>query len=270
MRAVVVDLDMSRPFSAARGRNAGFKKLLEIAPETHFVQFVDGDCELIAGWVNSARNFLQTHTEHAVACGRLYERFPEKSIYNRLCDIEWNGPTGDIKACGGIFMIRAEAFQDVGGMNEMIRAGEEPEMCLRLRGKGWLIHRLDHSMAWHDAGMTTFSQWWWRTVRSGYAFAEGSVLHRNSQEHFCARESMGVWLWATILPVSITLMAGLISKYFLAAFIIYIIQIFKIAYNNKNKIGRKHILIIYSLFIMIGKIPQLYGQILFILKIINK
>src|SRR5271154_4207050 len=46
--AVVVDLDMSRPFTMARGRNAGLAKLREVYPDLGFVHFVDGDCELAA------------------------------------------------------------------------------------------------------------------------------------------------------------------------------------------------------------------------------
>src|SRR2546423_8064559 len=51
MGAQVVDLDMSLPFSAARARNTGFERLKEIAPDVDYVQFVDGDCEVIDGWI---------------------------------------------------------------------------------------------------------------------------------------------------------------------------------------------------------------------------
>src|SRR5262245_4966207 len=46
----VVELDLSTPFTAARARNAGFSCLLSIVPEMPYVQFVDGDCELIDTW----------------------------------------------------------------------------------------------------------------------------------------------------------------------------------------------------------------------------
>ena len=50
-----------------------------------------------------------------------------------LCDIEWNTPTGEAKACGGDFMIRKKAFKQVGGFNDTVIAGEEPELCYRLK-----------------------------------------------------------------------------------------------------------------------------------------
>src|SRR5699024_3532063 len=40
----VVELDASRPFSAARARNAGFAHLSQDGVGPRWVQFVDGDC----------------------------------------------------------------------------------------------------------------------------------------------------------------------------------------------------------------------------------
>ena len=34
----------------------------------------------------------------AVVCGRRRERLPEASVYNRLCDLEWDGPPGETEA----------------------------------------------------------------------------------------------------------------------------------------------------------------------------
>ena len=43
------------------------------------------------------------------------------------------------------------------GFNATLIAGEEPELCLRLRQKGWEIWRLDAEMTLHDAAMTKFN-----------------------------------------------------------------------------------------------------------------
>src|SRR4051794_6544130 len=53
--AEVVELDLARPFTAARARNEGFERLGQIDPEVRFVQFVDGDCEVAGGWLDTAR-----------------------------------------------------------------------------------------------------------------------------------------------------------------------------------------------------------------------
>ena len=50
--AHTVELDLSIPFTAARARNEGFARLLKLAPAVEFVQFVDGDCELVDGWLH--------------------------------------------------------------------------------------------------------------------------------------------------------------------------------------------------------------------------
>src|SRR3954454_9220341 len=85
MGADIVELDMSIPFTAARARNEGLKRLLEIGPQCEFVQFVDGDCEIVAGWLERAANELANNEKAAVVCGRRRGRFPEASVYNRLC-----------------------------------------------------------------------------------------------------------------------------------------------------------------------------------------
>src|SRR6516165_251757 len=56
--ASVVELDLSRPFTAARARNEGFERLCQMNPQVRFVQFVDGDCEVVEGWLETARGVL--------------------------------------------------------------------------------------------------------------------------------------------------------------------------------------------------------------------
>jgi hypothetical protein len=111
MGAEVVELDISRPFAASRARNAGFERLLQIAPAVCYVQFVDGDCEMIADWFDAAGKTFDSHADAVVVCGRVRERSPEASIFNRLADIEWNTTTGEVKSCGGIAMMRVAAFR---------------------------------------------------------------------------------------------------------------------------------------------------------------
>ena len=157
--AEVIELDMGLPFTAARARNCGFKRLQDIAPRVDYVQFVDGDCEIVSDWLQTASTFLDSHPNVGAVCGRRRERFPERSIYNWLCDREWEGSPGEVKACGGDVMIRASALAAAGGYREDMIAGEEPELCFRLRAAGWRVWRLDAEMTLHDAAMIHFSQW---------------------------------------------------------------------------------------------------------------
>ena len=217
--AVVVDLDRSIPFTAARARNQGFQKLLEIVPDARYVQFVDGDCEIAPGWLDAAQQTMDERPELAAICGRLRERFPERSIYNRLCDMEWNGPIGEINACGGIAMHRVAAFSVMDGFNPRIVAGEEPELCLRLRRSGWKILRLSNEMASHDAAMSSFRQWWRRAVRAGHAYAEGAAMHGRSPERHNVRQIRSALFWGLVLPLLIacSLLVGTWSRLALLA-----------------------------------------------------
>lgn len=165
----VLELDPARPFSAARARNEGFTHLLSRNPALEFVQFVDGDCELEADWISAGRATREARPELAIVAGQLHERSPEVSIYNRLGDLEWNfAGAGEVDAVGGIFMIRRDAFESAGGFDLTVAAGEEPELCQRLRRLGWRILRLERRMALHDLAMTRFGQWWKRQVRNGH------------------------------------------------------------------------------------------------------
>ena len=49
----VVELDMSKPFTMARGRNTGLAELSRLHPEVEYIQFVDGDCEVAGGWIDA-------------------------------------------------------------------------------------------------------------------------------------------------------------------------------------------------------------------------
>ena len=99
--------------------------------------------------------------------------------------------------------MRVEAFEAAGGFRTTLIAGEEPELCLRLREKGWKIWRLDAEMTEHDAAMTRFGQWWARAVRCGYGYADVAWLHRNSQLGIWRRETLRALLWGGLLPAAI-------------------------------------------------------------------
>ena len=191
--AVVVELERDRPFTAGRARNAGFRAASYAGPGIQYVQFVDGDCEVAEGWLDFAAAHLDQHPRTAIVCGRRKERFPERTVYNHLCDIEWDTPVGDTDACGGDFMARAEAFSGVDGFNNTIIAGEEPELCFRLRGEGWRITRVDRLMTIHDADISRLGQWARRTARSGYAYAARAALHGRAPGGYCRKENVRIF-----------------------------------------------------------------------------
>jgi len=253
--AEVVKLDLSQPFTAARARNQGLARLVQRRDDLSFVQFVDGDCEVVMGWLDAGLSFLQHHPGHAVVCGRRRERHPEHSIYNRLCDDEWNTPVGEALSCGGDALMRIDALTAVGGYRDSLIAGEEPELCLRLRQAGWRIQRIDFEMTLHDAAMTRFGQWWKRATRSGHAFAEGAWLHGATPERHWVRETRRAWLWGAVLPAFILVLAIALGPVWWLLSLIYPTQWLRLYVRNRSAS--------ISTFLLIGKFAETWGALKF-------
>lgn len=251
--AEVVVLDTAQPFTAARARNAGLDRLRQ-GPLPDYIQFIDGDCELQPGWTHTALAFLEAHPKAAVACGRRRERFPEVSVYNRLCDTEWNTPVGEARACGGDALMRRAALDQVGGYNPALIAGEEPELCARLRQTGWQVWRLDHEMTLHDAAMTRFSQWWRRTRRAGHAYAEGAALHGGPPERLGVAGRNRALLWGAGLPL-LALTGCLLTPWSLLLLLAWPAQILRLAARE----GFDRTAWERGLFLTLGKIPEALG-----------
>ena len=205
--ALVVELPASLPFTAARARNAGFEALGAAEPDLELVQFVDGDCELDRGWIARAASYLAGHARTAAVCGRRRERYRKASPYHRVIDLEWDTPVGSAAEFGGDVMIRSEVFSAVGGYDPSLIAGEDPDLAWRIRAAGWELVRLPHEMTLHDAAMSHFSQWWRRSIRSGYAYAEAAWRHRRGPERHQVRETLSILAWGLALPVLALLLA---------------------------------------------------------------
>ncbi|MCI0911573.1 MULTISPECIES: glycosyltransferase family 2 protein [Pseudomonas] len=258
----VLTLDMSRPFTAARARNEGFACLQRALPAVRLVQFVDGDCEVDAGWLATARAFLDAHPQVAVVCGRRRERFPQHSVYNWLCDLEWDTPVGETKACGGDALMRVDAFVAVAGYRSALIAGEEPELCVRLRAAGWKVWRLAAEMTLHDAAMTRFGQWWRRSVRAGYAYAEGACLHGAPPERHWLRESRRAWLWGLGIPLLVALASVWAGPWALWLLLVYPLQMLRLA-RRGGRSARENA--VQAAFLVLGKFPEMLGQMRFVL-----
>lgn len=270
----VVELSDDRPLTAARSRNAGFERLMEAAPGTDYVQFVDGDCELSVGWLTAAANELNRSADTVIVAGGLRERNPMSSIYDRLCSLEWEEQPGESASCGGNCMVRASAFKDMGGFNTLMAAGEEPELCVRLRLGGWKILRIAADMASHDAQMTRFGQWWRRSVRSGRAYAEGATLHGRTALRHHVRQVRSAVFWGFAGPAALLCLIGLglfgVSSAWWGGAIVGAvygllgIRIFRFRRRAfGNDVGDAAL---YAIFCLLAKIPQVIGVVSFHLR----
>lgn len=258
----VVELDSSIPFTAARARNAGLAWLSQNAPDFSYVQFVDGDCELIEGWLNQAISRMEIDASLAVVCGRRREKAPDASLYNRLTDMEWDTPIGETAACGGDALIRTEAIRSVGGFNPVLICGEEPEMCIRLRQEGWKIERIQAEMTLHDASMYRFGQWWKRSVRGGWAVAEGFAMHGSPPESYMLREHFSGWIWGLFVPLLAVGFAWSTYGLSLLLLLSYLLLALRVYRYRRAQFGDffSHARL-YAAFCTLSKFPQVVGQI---------
>jgi hypothetical protein len=206
--------------------------------------------------------WLDQHPGVAVVCGRRRERHPERSIYNALCDIEWDTPIGESKSCGGDALMRVAAFEAVKGYRDDLIAGEEPELCVRLRAVGWRVWRLDVEMTLHDAAMTRFGQWWKRALRSGYAAAQGRKLHGETPERHCVDLSRSIWLWGFGIPGAVLGLTLALGSWPLVLLFLYPVQVIRLAVQGRRTARENWW---YAAFLVLGKFPEFFGQIKFLL-----
>lgn len=254
--AKIVELDMSLPFTAARARNAGLA-WFRGDEKPKYVQVVDGDCELQEGWIDAAVDFLEKRPDVAIVAGRLRERRPDATIWNRLADMEWNRPSGETEAVAGTAVLRLEAIEAVGGYCDALIAGEEPEMCLRLRQKGWLIWRLDQEMALHDIDMTRFRQWWRRTQRGGHSFAAVAALHLSEPERYRVKEAVKALFWGAGVPLAALLGALFVSLWALLILLAWPLQVLRLTFLRGFPFYQ-------AFFLVLSKLPEAQGVLLYI------
>ncbi len=269
MGVEIVELDRAIPFSAARARNEGFARVRSRMPAVEFVQFVDGDCEVVKGWLDAAVDAMNREPRLGVVCGRLRERFPEASVYNRICQMEWDVAPGEIESSGGIFMARAQPFDAVGRFDTSVTAGEEPELCQRLRDAGWTIRRLTDEMALHDAAMLHFGQWWRRQVRTGYNGLDVATRFGRGRDGLFVASVRSARIWGLGIPaLQVTaIIVGLIAHSAIVAAIgiaivaaLVGLQIGRIAVRIRHTGISAGLAVQYAMLTMISKFANVVGQ----------
>ncbi|MGF7172162.1 glycosyltransferase involved in cell wall biosynthesis [Sphingobium xanthum] len=265
-------LSTDRGFTAARARNAGWRRLLVDHPGLEFIQFVDGDCELASGWLDEARRALEAEPDLCAVFGRRRERFPQASFYNALCDDEWNVPVGLVGACGGDVLFRVQALKQVDGYSDDLIAGEEPDLCRRLGLKGWKVRRIDAEMTLHDADMHHPRQQWLRARRAGHAFAEHVARHGHQAFPDWRRQRNSIVLWGGLIPVVILVLAfigfssGAAALVALGFLLLYPLQVVRIGFGKWRRGATPRFALGYGLWIMLGKLAQFGGLARYFLK----
>ena len=265
MGVEVIELTVPPKLSAARARNTGLQHIVATHPSLDFVMMVDGDCDVEAGWIETATHALDADAKLAGVYGRRRERFPGNSIYNALCDDEWNTPIGDSATFGGDVMLRVSAAQAAGGYDPAMIAGEDPDFALRIGRGGWTIRRIDAPMTIHDAAILQFGQWWKRTRRAGHAFAE--LAGRHPDYPAWSKSCRSIVIWGAVLPVLllvailVALVAPMLWPLPLLIALIWPAKIAQIALRQRPRFGSLRIAAASGAFLMLGKMAELSGLI---------
>jgi len=265
----VIQLDKSKPFSAARARNEGATYIKEKFPKVEFIQFLDGDCQLNECWLEKGLNTIQSDPNIAIVCGILQEVEPNRTLFTKLCSIEWSREIGETDSVGGIFIIRAQLFFKLGGFNEYLVAGEEPELCSRVKQKDKRILRIKQLMALHDSGQMMFKQWWARTLRNGVAIAQSIAPQHEQRFVYAFKNVLSIVSWVFILPI-VLILSVMYSPFSLLLLLIYPLKVLHIYSKSLHDIETKRDRLIYSLFCIVGKLPEFVGIIKYMMNYLLK
>ncbi len=260
-----VELDASASFTAARGRNAGLATMSEVFPDIEFVQFVDGDTAIAPGWLERAASELGADPKLGVVCGRLFEKNRESNVIRRVFGLEWDGPIGKIDACGGIAMMRLDAVRRAGGYNAALVAGEEADLCNRIRTLGFAVRRVDCPMGEHDSGIDSIRPWWTRAVRVGHAYAKAVKERGGDGDPRLRRQVLSAALWGGALPVLmlasavvtwwlpwVGLMVGVVAALYSALMLKIYVRTRRSGRGIKDARW-------YAVFCVLAKLPQMQG-----------
>jgi glycosyltransferase involved in cell wall biosynthesis len=250
--------------TAARARNAGWQRAS--AP---YILFLDGDTLLHPQFIQTASKALESDPNIAAVWGHRRELHPERSIYNRVLDLDWIYPAGNTDFCGGDVLMRRTVLAQVEGYDPGLIAGEEPELCRRLRALGYRIVHIDAPMTRHDLNMTRFSQYWRRAMRAGYAYAEVSNRFHGTADPMWLQESRrnvrrgSFWIAWLVAGLVLLLLRSVWGLPWLALLIA--LQL-RSAWKARSRApGQKTLLLLYGFHSQLQQIPILVGQLRYFL-----
>jgi len=252
------------PFTAAKARNFGWTRAVG-----DLILFLDGDTILLEDFPLAALAKLREDPTNAAAWGHRREVCPCLSLYVRVLDLDWVYAPGETLFFGGDVLVRREALEAVGGFDETLIAGEEPEMCRRMRSLGWHIQHIDVPMTMHDLAITRFSQYWRRSQRAGFAFAAVSARFRGSAEPFWSDEASRnkqrglFWMISPILAAVLSVV--LMSVWPLGLWFLFLmVMAGRTAWHYRWKPAPWTTLMLYGLHSHLQQIPIYTGQLQFL------
>jgi len=256
----IVELDHDNP-TPGKGRNVGWR-----LTNSTWIHFFDGDTIPDAEWLSTAVQYAADQDIGAIF-GQRRELYPEKNWFHRIADREWLKPDPNSEYFGGDVLIRRSVLEKVGGYDETLWAGEDPELSVRVKKNGWKICGINVLMCHHDINISNFRQYWSRSVRTGYGYAAGGLkMLKNGNNSFFVK--MVKVMIKVCMVLFLILLWAISSKsiWLYAAFLIFFYPfISMIRFCMKGHLKRSDYLM-YGLHCSIAPFPQFLGVAKYFLK----
>ena len=244
---------------AAKGRNLGWR-----LATGRFILFLDGDTELHPDFVSHALPAIADPQVCAV-WGHRRESAPEQSVLTRVLDLDWVYPVGRTLYFGGDVLVRREALAAVGGFDPSLKAGEEPELCARLRARTWQIEHIDAPMTTHDLAIRSLRAYARRAYRSGVAYAEVAQRMKQLGDPLWQREAArdfrhgGLFVAAPLLFIAALALQPLLALAMAAAALALLARTARRCAWKAP--GQPLLQWQYAVHAHLQKVPALFGQL---------
>jgi hypothetical protein len=181
-----------------------------------------------------------------------------------VLDLDWIYAPGLVEFCGGDALFTRKALVESNGFDEGLIAGEEPELCRRLRALGYGILHIDAPMTGHDLQITRWVQYWRRATRAGHAYAEVSERFRGSEDPFWTHDRRrnvmrgGFWLASLAVALAASLRYGLFPLLGWSG--ILSLMTLRSAWKARWKSKDRWAVLLYGLHSHLQQVPILIGQ----------
>ena len=247
----------SRKPTAAQGRNTGWR-----AAAGEWILFLDGDTILHPGFASEAIRQASSDERIAAVWGHRRELRPTANFFHRVLDLDWVYAPGLTEFCGGDALMRRSSLEQCGGFDESLIAGEEPELCARLRAAGRLILHVDAPMTQHDLAISHWKQYWSRASRAGYAYAQMAWKTRHAAVRLWAGEARGNAVRSAVLLALLALPLAVPAAFPWNLLLLAALAL-RSAYRSRWKSTDRATLILYGFHSHLQQLPILAGQICF-------
>lgn len=148
--------------TAAAGRWIGFRQV-----DARYALFLDGDCELVKGWLEIAVDTMEATPTAGVICGARQDAH----VTTRGVELQNVGCR-----LGGVALYRSTALAQAGSFNPHVIAGEEQELAARIHQCGFSALTTTELMSVHHTKPKASAADLWRRFRTGMQSGPGQVL----------------------------------------------------------------------------------------------